>query len=164
MTSKLKLRIGTGYDIHRLVLARRLMLGGVHIPFDQGLEGHSDGDVLLHAIIDALLGAAGLGDIGLFFPSTDEKIANIASTLLLSDVLNRLKQKNYAIVNIDCVVICERPKLSQYYVAMQATISKTLACDPQQINVKAKTADGIGEIGKGDAIAAQVCALIEKQD
>lgn len=156
------MRVGTGYDVHRLVHERHLILGGVHIPFDLGLAGHSDGDVLIHAIVDALLGAAGLGDIGMFFPPTDQKFAKAASESFLTDVMKKLTHHNYTVVNIDTTIICERPKLSQYYAAMQINLSRIMACEPSQISVKAKTAEGIGEIGKGGAIAAQACALIEQ--
>lgn len=155
------LRIGTGFDIHRLVLNRKLMIAGIHVPFNMGLEGHSDGDVLIHAIIDALLGATALGDIGLFFPSSDVQFANIDSGLLLSEVAIKIRQMNYTIVNIDSVIICERPKLSNLYPAMQANLARILELDPGRVWVKSKTADGMGDIGHGDAIAAQVSALVE---
>lgn len=156
-----KIRVGTGFDVHRLVLQRKLILGGIHVPFNLGLEGHSDGDALIHAIVDALLGAAALGDIGIFFPSTDAQFANADSAIMLAQVGTWLKEKNYAIINIDSVLICQRPKLAAYYPKMQARLSEILAIDPNQVSVKAKTAEGLGEIGKGDAIAAQACALIE---
>jgi 2-C-methyl-D-erythritol 2,4-cyclodiphosphate synthase len=156
-----KIRVGTGFDIHRLVLERRLILGGIHVPFNLGLEGHSDGDVLIHAIIDALLGAAALGDIGIFFPPGDAQFANADSAAMLAQVKNWLIERNYAIVNIDTVLICERPKLATHYPKMQARLSEILGVAANQVSVKAKTAEGLGDIGKGDAIAAQACALIE---
>ena len=159
MTSKI--RIGTGFDIHRLVLERKLILGGIHVPFNLGLEGHSDGDVLIHAIIDALLGAAALGDIGMFFPVGDAQFANADSAGMLATVSGWLTERNYAIVNIDSVIICERPKLAELYLKMQARLSEILGVQPNQISVKAKTAEGLGDIGKGEAIAAQACALLE---
>lgn len=159
MTSKI--RVGTGFDIHRLVLERKLILGGIHVPFNLGLEGHSDGDVLIHAIIDALLGAAALGDIGIFFPVGDAQYANADSAGMLSTVRGWLKERSYAILNIDSVIICERPKLATLYPKMQARLSEILGLEANQVSVKAKTAEGLGDVGKGDAIAAQACALIE---
>jgi 2-C-methyl-D-erythritol 2,4-cyclodiphosphate synthase len=156
-----KIRVGTGFDVHRLVLERKLIIGGIHVPFNLGLEGHSDGDVLIHAIIDALLGAAALGDIGIFFPAGEAKFANADSAALLAQVRTWLGERNYAIVNIDSVIICERPKLASFYPAMQARLGQILGVSPNQVGIKAKTAEGLGDIGKGDAIAAQACALIE---
>jgi len=156
------IRVGTGFDIHRLVLERKLILGGVHVPFNMGLEGHSDGDVLIHAIIDALLGAAALGDIGIFFPVGDAQFANADSAAMLAMVKGWLTERSYAIINIDSVIICERPKLATLYPRMQVRLSEVLGIEANQISVKAKTAEGLGDIGKGDAIAAQACALIEQ--
>lgn len=159
MTSKI--RIGTGFDVHRLVRERKLILGGVHIPFELGLQGHSDGDVLIHSVMDALLGAAALGDIGMFFPPNDARFADADSGELLVQVRSWLEERNYTILNIDSVIVCERPKLSPWYQSMQANLSRILAIELHQINIKAKTAEGLGEIGKGDAIAVQASALIE---
>lgn len=159
MTSNI--RVGTGFDIHRLVLERRLILGGIHVPFNLGLEGHSDGDALIHAIIDALLGAAALGDIGIFFPPDNAQFANADSSNMLAQVRNWLTERKYAIINIDTVLICERPKLASYYPKMQARLSEILGIETNRISVKAKTAEGLGDIGRGDAIAAQACALLE---
>lgn len=156
------LRVGNGYDIHRLVPQRKLIIGGVHVPFDLGLEGHSDGDVLIHAIMDALLGASALGDIGLFFPPNDSRFANANSVDLLTQVYGWLKEKGYDILNIDTVIVCERPKLATHYPAMQTAIGRVLNIGSDQINIKAKTAEGLGDIGSGDAIAAYACALIER--
>jgi 2-C-methyl-D-erythritol 2,4-cyclodiphosphate synthase len=158
------LRIGTGFDIHRLVFERKLMLAGLHVPFNMGLEGHSDGDVLIHAIIDALLGATAIGDIGLFFPSSEAKFANIDSAVLLAEVAEKVRTSGYAIVNIDTVIICERPKLSKYYPDMQANLNRILSLSAGCLSIKAKTADGIGDIGRGEAIAAQASVLVERLD
>jgi 2-C-methyl-D-erythritol 2,4-cyclodiphosphate synthase len=159
-----KVRIGSGFDIHRLVPKRKLILGGIHVPFDLGLEGHSDGDVLIHAIIDALLGAAALGDIGIFFPSDDQRFAQADSQGLLVQVRDLIRDKNYMILNVDSIIISERPKLAPHYGQMQANLSSILMIEPEQINVKAKTAEGLGDIGSGKAIAAQASALLELQD
>jgi len=159
-----KLRVGIGYDIHRLVINRKLKLGGVNVPFDLGLEGHSDGDVLIHAIIDALLGPTGSGDIGMFFPPGDERFANVDSGVLLSEVSDRLKKAGYRIINIDAVIVCERPKLAQYYSHMRANLGTIISIEAGQINVKSKTAEGLGTVGRGEAIAAQAVALTELVD
>lgn len=153
-------RIGNGFDIHRLVADRPLMLGGVHIPYELGLLGHSDGDALTHAIADAILGAAGMGDIGLWFPPTDEKFKNAASIDLLKTVVKSTKEHGYSVGNVDCVIICERPKLSPFYTSMRTTLAKALEIDQEQISLKARTAEGIGEIGNGEAIAVQCVVLL----
>ncbi len=163
MNSGSQLRIGTGFDLHRLVPGRKLILGGVEVPFELGLAGHSDGDVLLHAIMDALLGAANLGEIGLFFSPQDSRFAGANSLDLLAQVRDMLIEKRYAIVNVDSVIICQRPKLAHLYGEMRCKISEILLVDANQISVKAKTAEELGEIGRGQAIAVQSTALIEKQ-
>jgi 2-C-methyl-D-erythritol 2,4-cyclodiphosphate synthase len=163
LTSASQLRIGTGFDLHRLVPGRKLILGGVDIPFELGLVGHSDGDVLLHAIMDALLGAATLGDIGLFFSPEDPRFAGANSLDLLAQVGDMLIENRYAIVNIDSVVICQRPKLAHLYGEMRSKISEILLIDSDRISVKAKTAEELGDIGRGQAIAVQSTALLEKQ-
>lgn len=156
-----KLRIGTGFDIHRLVPDRELRLGGIHIPFELGLEGHSDGDVLIHAVIDALLGAASLGDIGIFFPPSEAAIKNIKSPVMLAKVLELLTSKGYKAVNIDTVVFCEKPQLSGHYLAIKQSLADLLKIDLDCVSVKAKTMEKLGDIGAGKAIAAQAVALLE---
>jgi len=157
-----KLRIGNGFDVHRLVPDRELRLGGVHIPFELGLEGHSDGDALIHAIIDALLGAASLGDIGIFFPPGQAAIKNIKSPVMLAKVLELLTQKGYKIVNVDTVVICEKPQLSGHYPAIKRSLADLLKIDLECVSVKAKTMETLGDIGAGKAIAVQAVALIDE--
>lgn len=154
------MRIGMGYDVHRLVKGRDLILGGVKIPYEEGLLGHSDADVLLHAVMDALLGAAALGDIGLHFPDTDEKYRGASSLKLLADVGKLLEEKCFLIENIDATVIAQAPKLRPYIDQMRANIAKTLQIDIDQINVKATTEEGLGFTGQKEGISAQaVCML-----
>jgi 2-C-methyl-D-erythritol 2,4-cyclodiphosphate synthase len=153
-------RIGNGYDIHRLVEGRPLILGGVTVPYEKGLEGHSDGDVLTHAIINALLGALALGDIGMHFPPGDARFKGINSQDMLRHTQKLLETKGQKIVNIDSMIVCERPKLSPLYAAMREALSKTLAIDVDSISVKASTAEGLGTIGGGLAIAAHAVALV----
>ncbi|MBI5892827.1 MAG: 2-C-methyl-D-erythritol 2,4-cyclodiphosphate synthase [Deltaproteobacteria bacterium] len=155
------MRIGFGYDVHRLAEDRKLILGGVEVPFEKGLLGHSDADVLLHAIIDALLGAAGLGDIGKHFPDTDPSYKNASSMKLLSKVYELLKSKGFEIINIDSTIVAQRPKLAEHIPAMVGNIAKTLNCNPTQINVKAKTEEGLGFTGSGQGIKAYAVALIQ---
>ncbi len=154
------MRIGTGYDVHRLVEDRKLILGGVEIPFEKGLLGHSDADVLLHAICDALLGAAALGDIGRHFPDTNPAFKDIDSTILLQHVGLLLQEKGYTIVNIDSTIIAQRPKMAPFIDIMIANIARVLAIDPDQVNVKATTTEELGWEGRGAGIAAQAVALI----
>ncbi|MEW6557089.1 MAG: 2-C-methyl-D-erythritol 2,4-cyclodiphosphate synthase [Elusimicrobiota bacterium] len=152
------LKVGFGYDIHKLVNGRPLYLGGVKIPFSKGLLAHSDGDVLLHAICDSLLGAAGLGDIGRHFPNTDKKYKNISSLILLKKTMNLLKKSGYKIINIDTMLVAKKPKISPYIYKMKKTISKIIST--KNISIKATTNEGIGEIGKGTAICSySVCLL-----
>lgn len=155
------MRIGHGYDVHRLVAGRPLILGGVTIPFDQGLEGHSDGDALAHAIIDALLGAAALGDIGVYFPPGDPTFKNADSMGLLSKVIAQIHSLSYTVVNVDSTVICESPKLSPYFTSIRATLAKVLQIDAGQVSVKATTVEKLGYLGRGEAIAAQAVALLD---
>lgn len=155
------MRIGTGYDVHRLVENRRLILGGVEIPFEQGLLGHSDADVLLHAICDALLGAAALGDIGKHFPDTSNEFKDIDSLILLKRVGLLLKERHYTIINIDSTIIAQRPKLASYINDMAKNIARVLELTPEQVNVKATTTEGLGWEGRAEGIAAQAVALIE---
>lgn len=155
------MRIGMGYDVHRLVTDRKLIIGGVCIPFNKGLLGHSDADVLLHAIMDALLGAAALGDIGKHFPDTDGKFKDISSLLLLSEVKKLLDSKGYKIENLDATIIAEKPKMAPYIPNIIENISKALSIDPSKINVKATTEEGLGFTGQGEGIASQcICLLI----
>lgn len=157
------MRIGFGYDVHKLVKGRKLILGGVEIPFSKGLLGHSDADVLLHAVCDALLGAIAEGDIGQHFPNTDKKYKDISSIKLLSAVSDLLKKKGYNVGNIDSTVIAEKPKLAGHIPAMIKNISKTLGCRPSQINIKATTSEGLGFAGTGKGMAAYATALVKKK-
>lgn len=156
----MKLRVGQGYDVHRLVAGRRLIIGGVEIPSERGLLGHSDADVLLHALCDALLGAAALGDIGRHFPDTDDRFAGADSRALLREVSRRVAAKGYRVVNVDSTVIAQRPKLAPHIDAMVANIAVDLGIDAGQVNVKAKTNEGIGHLGRGEGIAAQAIVLL----
>ena len=156
------MRIGHGYDVHRLVEGRKLILGGVIIEYNKGLLGHSDADVLIHAIMDALLGAAGLGDIGQYFPASDDKFKGISSLKLLEQVNTLLKAQNFLIVNIDSTVILEEPKISKYIQNMEHNISSTLQCDVNLINIKATTEEGLGFTGIREGIAAHAVVLIKK--
>jgi 2-C-methyl-D-erythritol 4-phosphate cytidylyltransferase / 2-C-methyl-D-erythritol 2,4-cyclodiphosphate synthase len=158
------IRFGMGYDVHRLVKGRRLVLGGLEIPFELGLEGHSDADVLLHAIKDALLGAAGLGDIGRHFPDTDEQYRGISSLKLLVTVGEMLATQSWRVNNIDAVVVAEKPKLAPYITAMNANIAAALEIEPGRVNVKATTTEGLGFTGRREGIAAQAVASIEHTD
>ena len=153
------MRVGIGYDVHRLVANRKLILGGVEIPYAFGLLGHSDADVLTHAICDAILGAAGLGDIGQHFPDTDAAYAGISSLVLLERV-KALIASDYSIQNVDSTVIAQRPKLAPYIPQMRQCLAETLGISTQQVNVKATTSEGLGFIGKGKAIAAHAIVCI----
>jgi len=157
----LKIKIGIGYDIHRLEENRKLYLGGIEIPFHKGLIGHSDGDVLIHAIIDAILGALGEKDIGQLFPDTDPEYKGISSLKLLEKVIRIAKNKKAKILNIDSVIIAEEPKLSPYINSMKKILSYVLELEENSIGIKAKTNEGLGEIGEGKAIATYAIALIE---
>jgi 2-C-methyl-D-erythritol 2,4-cyclodiphosphate synthase len=154
--------VGIGYDVHRLIEGRKLILGGVEIEYNRGLDGHSDADVLTHAIADALLGAAGERDIGFHFPNTDPSIKGIDSQEILRRVQTILAAKQFAIVNIDCSLIAEAPKIGSYLHAMKAKLSETLQILPQRIGVKATTNEGLGFIGKGEGIAAMAVVSIER--
>ena len=155
------MRVGIGYDIHRLVKGRPLILGGVPIAHQKGLLGHSDADVLVHAICDALLGAAGLGDIGLHFPDTDPQYKDISSLKLLSKTGSMLAEKGYRILNLDTIIFAEAPKLGSYRSEMQISIAKAMNMAADGINIKATTTEGLGVIGKGEGIGAMCVALIE---
>jgi 2-C-methyl-D-erythritol 2,4-cyclodiphosphate synthase len=154
-------RSGIGYDLHRLTEGRKLILGGIEVPFDKGPLGHSDGDVLSHAICDALLGAAGLGDIGTHFPDTDAKWKGASSLLFLEHTSKLLDERGLRIVHLDAIVICERPKLGPHFPMMRAALGISLGVAAGQINLKAKTNEGTGEIGRGEAIAAHAIATLE---
>jgi 2-C-methyl-D-erythritol 2,4-cyclodiphosphate synthase len=156
-------RIGIGNDIHRLVEGRQLILGGVEIPFDKGLLGHSDGDSLSHAITDALLGAAGLGDIGTHFSDKDSHWAGADSMVFLRHVCGLLAERGYVIANIDATILAERPKMMPHIPAMKAKLAEAMGIGPSQLNIKAKTNEGLDAIGRGEAIAAQAIALIFKE-
>ena len=154
------MRVGIGYDIHRLVENRRLVLGGVQIPYHLGLLGHSDADVLTHAIVDAILGAAALGDIGTHFPDTDPRYEGMDSLIFLRDTALKVKGSGYQIENIDATVIAQRPKLAPYILEMRETIAKTLGIAVAQVNVKATTAEELGVVGEGKAIVAHAIASL----
>lgn len=156
------IRVGHGFDVHQLVAGRACIIGGVNIPFDKGLDGHSDADVLLHAICDALLGAASLGDIGKHFPNTDERYKDINSRQLLQHVTALLKAKHFLIVNIDATVIAEAPKLSPYIAQMCANIADDCAVLVDAVNVKATTSEKLGFVGRGEGVAAEAVCLIQR--
>ncbi|MGD8256225.1 MAG: 2-C-methyl-D-erythritol 2,4-cyclodiphosphate synthase [Desulfobacterales bacterium] len=155
------MRIGIGYDIHRFVADRKLILGGVEIPFGKGLLGHSDADVLVHAVCDALLGAAGMGDIGLHFPDSDPRYKDVSSLVLLADVNEMIRNKSYTIQNVDTIIFAENPKISPYRRTMQQNLAATIAVEPSCINIKATTTEGLGMIGEGEGIGAMSVVLIE---
>ena len=156
-------RIGIGTDIHRIVEGRRLMLGGVYIPYPAGLAGHSDGDAGLHAVIDALLGASGMGDIGTLFPDADPQWKDADSKKLLLIVKERLEEKKWEVINIDLTIHAEEPRLEQFKGQMKRAIAELLGIDFTAVNVKAKTSEGLGDIGAGNAIAATAVALLKKK-
>jgi len=153
--------VGLGYDVHKLVKGRKLVLGGINIPFSKGLLGHSDADVLVHAICDALLGAAGMGDIGLHFPDDQIEFKDIYSIELLFRVYKLLASKKKTIVNIDATIFAQAPKLSPYRESMEKCIAKSIDIDPSCINIKATTTEGLGIIGEGNGMAAMCVALID---
>ncbi len=155
------MRVGMGYDVHKLVEGRKLILGGVNIPYEKGLLGHSDADVLTHAIMDALLGAAALGDIGKHFPDTDEEYKDANSIVLLRHVKSLLDEKQYVICNIDATVIAQRPKLAPFLPDMVVTISEALGLTTNQVNIKATTEEGLGFTGTGEGISSQAVCLLE---
>jgi len=160
----MSVRIGHGFDVHRLVKGRALTLGGIGIPFDLGLEGHSDADVLLHAICDALLGAAGLGDIGLHFPDADPAHQNRNSREFLRHVHALISERGYAVSNIDSTIVAQAPRLSGYVSSMEENIARDLGIAPEQVSVKATTTEGLDATGRGEGIAAHAVALISSQD
>lgn len=158
------LRIGHGYDVHRLVEGRPLILGGVEIPFERGLLGHSDADVLLHAVMDALLGAAALGDIGKLFPDHDDRFLNISSLILLEHTAEALEQAGYSVVNIDATVVAQKPKIAPYLEQMRRNISETLEVSLEQVSVKGTTEEKLGFTGDGSGIACHAVCLIERKE
>ncbi|QQE65450.1 2-C-methyl-D-erythritol 2,4-cyclodiphosphate synthase [Leptolyngbya sp. BL0902] len=159
MTS-LALRIGNGYDIHRLVEGRPLILGGITIPHHQGLDGHSDADVLTHAIMDALLGALSLGDIGLYFPPGDPQWAGADSLKLLAQVNAMVQERGWAVANVDTVIVAEQPKMKPHIEAMRTQLATVLGVDPSQVGVKATTNEGLGPVGRQEGIAVHAVALL----
>ena len=158
------MRIGHGYDVHRLVPGRKLILGGVEIPFEKGLLGHSDADVLLHAIADALLGAAAMGDIGMHFPDTDPRYAGADSRVLLREVCRLIHESGYEIDNIDATVLCQAPKLREYIDLMRQNIAETCGLSAGQVSVKATTEEGLGFTGAGEGIAAHAVVLLREDE
>ena len=156
------MRVGLGYDVHRLVEGRDLILGGVKIPYEKGLLGHSDADVLLHALTDALLCAAALGDIGRHFPDTDERYRGISSLILLEKAYTLIKERGYSLGNADMVLILQKPKLKEYIPFMEENIAEALSCEKERISVKATTEEGLGFTGQGEGVSAKAIVLLEK--
>lgn len=159
-----RLRVGTGLDVHAFVAGRRLVLGGVEIPHDRGLGGHSDGDPLAHAVIDALLGAAGRGDIGQWFPSSDPRYGGADSLALLRTVAETLRGEGWLVVNADATMIAQRPRLSEHVPLMRTRLAEALGVPPEDVSVKATTTDHLGALGRGEGIAAQVVALLRRTE
>ena len=160
----MNIRIGQGFDVHPLVPGRKLLIGGVEIPFERGLHGHSDADVLLHAITDALLGAAGLGDIGRHFPDSDARWAGADSRLLLREAMTAVRQAGWRVGNIDATVVAQAPRIAPYVCRMQANIAADLQMESTCVNVKGKTTERLGSTGRGEGIAAQAVALLVRSD
>lgn len=158
------MRIGSGYDVHRLVEDRKLIIGGVEIPYEKGLLGHSDADVMTHAVMDAMLGAAALGDIGRHFPDSDDRYKGISSMELLREVGDKIAQKGYWVGNIDATIIAQRPKMAAHIPAMRENIARVLGIDIDRINVKATTEEGLGFTGEGLGIAASAVCLLEEME
>ncbi len=157
------MRVGVGYDVHPLVSGRRLVLGGVEIPFDKGLDGHSDADVLVHAIIDALLGATGLGDIGIHFPSTDVRYKDISSVSLLRKIVSLLQARGWHVSNVDVSVVAEQPRLAPFISEMRRILGDAMGIDTDCVGVKSTTSKGLGFLGEGKGIAVHAVALVEKK-
>jgi 2-C-methyl-D-erythritol 2,4-cyclodiphosphate synthase len=157
------MRIGTGYDAHRLKSGRKLILGGVEIEFEKGLDGHSDADVLSHAIADAMLGAISLGDIGMWFPDTDNKYKDISSLIILSEVSNLIDKNGYEVENIDSILVLQNPKVAPYIDEMRENISKVLEIDKNKISIKATSTEGMGFEGKGEGISAYAVVLLKEK-
>lgn len=158
----MKIKIGIGYDVHKLVKGKSLNLGGIEIPFSKRLLGHSDGDCLIHAIADAVLGAEGRSDIGQLFPDTDPEYKNISSRIILKEVVDRITERGFEILSIDTIIIAEKPKISSYIPEMKNKLCSLLKLDLEDLGIKAKTNEGIGEIGSGRAIAAWAAAVLMK--
>lgn len=158
------MRIGIGYDVHKLVDNRKLFIGGVEIPYEKGLLGHSDADVLIHAIMDSILGALSLRDIGYHFPDNDSEFKDIDSKILLKRVYEIMSSKNYKIGNIDCVIACQAPKFANYIEEMRKTISDILDTDIENISIKATTTEKLGFIGRGEGISSEAVCLLERDD
>lgn len=156
------MRIGTGYDVHELVEGRRLVLGGIEIPFEKGLLGHSDADVLIHAVMDSILGALALGDIGLLFPDTDMKYKDIDSKILLKRVVEVMREQHFQIGNVDVVVMAQRPKLRPYIDEMRRVISEILSTDVKNVSIKATTTEKLGFVGREEGIAAHAVVILEE--
>ncbi len=156
------MRIGHGYDVHRLTEGRKLILGGVEIPFERGLDGHSDADVLIHAVMDALLGAAAMRDIGVLFPDNDEQYRGISSMLLLQTVMDRLTEQGYRVGNVDVTVLAQRPKLKDYIPQMCEKLAEALRIPLGRVNIKATTEEGLGFTGNGEGIACHAVCLLEE--
>ncbi|MBI3594972.1 MAG: 2-C-methyl-D-erythritol 2,4-cyclodiphosphate synthase [Nitrospirae bacterium] len=154
------MRIGNGYDIHLLLAGRALILGGIEIPFAKGLQGHSDGDVLIHAVADAILGALGMGDIGHYYPDTDPRLKGMSSLRMLDDLKQELEKRMMKIGNLDTVIIAEAPKLAPFTAAMRSSLAQHLATEEARVNIKAKTGEKLDAIGRGEAIAVHAVALL----
>ena len=162
MQPETEVRVGTGFDLHRLALGRRLVLGGVELPWDMGLAGHSDADVICHALIDAICGAAGIGDIGTLFPDDDPKYKDARSLDLLRDVADRCRREEWAVENVDVTLLAQVPRLAPYREAIRNNLAGALGIDAAAVGLKATTTDHVGPIGKGEALAAQAVALLRK--
>lgn len=158
------MKIGIGYDVHALVANRKLIIGGVEIPYDKGLDGHSDADVLIHAVMDSLIGAMGLGDIGKLFPDTDMKFKDIDSRILLREVVRAMKKNNFMLGNLDVVIIAQKPKMSSYIEKMKKNLARDLETDVLNINIKATTTECLGFEGRGEGIASQAVCLLENKE
>lgn len=158
------MRIGHGYDVHRLTEGRRLIIGGVEIPYEKGLLGYSDADVLTHAVMDSLLGAAALGDIGMHFPDNDDRFLGADSVQLLNETVKLLKENGYVPGNIDCTIICQKPKLKDHIPGMRKKLSEALGIDISKVSVKATTEEGLGFTGSGEGIAAHAVCILEEKD
>src|SRR5574343_1229702 len=157
-----RMRVGEGWDVHALVQGRALVLGGVPIAYEKGLLGHSDADVLLHAITDAVLGGAGLGDIGRHFPDTDPQFKGVESSVLLQEAMRRVRQQGWELVNVDSTIVAQAPKLAPHMSDIQAGVAKALGVAPDQVNVKAKTAEKLGPVGQGQSLEARAVVLLRK--
>ncbi|VEN75055.1 2-C-methyl-D-erythritol 2,4-cyclodiphosphate synthase [Candidatus Desulfarcum epimagneticum] len=158
------MRVGTGYDVHRLVPGRKLILGGVNIPFEKGLLGHSDADALVHSVCDALLGAAGMDDIGAHFPDASSEFKDISSLILLERTAAMIRKKGFSIVNVDATVFAQAPRISPHKSQMREKLSQTLGISSDRVNIKATTSEGLGMIGEGEGIGAMCSVLLEEKD